>query len=192
MTEDEKITSALGRVERRVKNLLHRYDKLKRLIVEKKWTGDEETRIWLQQFSVGKGMDVCCGDFLIDDNATGVDFDYHKIGIDKFMEGDEINDESPEAMDYIVSNYIDTFENPFKLFTSWHRLLKPGGTLAFSCRNADVFSETDSPGPLKNRNRHCLYTPKLIRFYLDRLGFDTKIIELFDEEKTIRVMARKK
>ena len=180
--------SALARVDRRVSNLLARYEKLKRL-VDRGWTGDEETRIWLQQFAIGKGMDICCGDFLISEDAIGVDHDYHKIGLDKFMEGDGINDETPESMDYIVSNYIDTFDSPFKVLTSWHRLLKSGGVLAFSCRNAEAFDE--AAGPLSNRNRRSLYSPKIVAFYLNRLGFKVDRLELTDNNKTIRVKATK-
>jgi len=189
MTEEEKIQSAYSRIDRRVTKLLHRYEKLKRLVLEQKWTGGEEDRLWLEQFAIGSGMDICCGDFIIGEDSIGVDSNEAKIAADKHYSGDEITDESYESMDYIISNYIDTFSDPFKLFTCWYRLLKVNGILAFTCRNAEAFS--DSPGPLKNRNRHCLYSPKIIRFYLHRLGFDPKIIELSDEDKSIRVMAKK-
>jgi len=189
MTKEERIQSALKRVNRRVEILLHRYDKLKRLIINDGWTGAEEDRIWLEQFAIGVGMDICCGDFVIGENSIGVDGDYHKIGLDKFTSGDDITDESADSMDYIVSNYIDAFDSPFKAFTCWHRLLKTDGTLAFTCRNAEVF-ETDK-GPLENRNRRCLYTPKLIKFYMHRLGFTPVVIELSEGGKSIRVAARK-
>lgn len=191
MEEKERIQSAYKRIDRRVKKLLRKYEKLKRLIVDHKWTGGEEDRVWLEQFTLGIGMDICCGDFVIGENSVGVDPAEGMIGADKQITGDEITDESYNSMDYIVSNYVDVFSDPFKVFTSWHRLLKSGGTLAFICRNSDAFSASESPGPLKNKNRHCLYTPNIVRFYLDRLGFDPKIIELSDDGRSIRTMAKK-
>ena len=192
MTEEQRIASAMARVDRRVTKLLTKYEKLKRLILNRKWTGGEEDRIWLEQFAVGDGMDICPGDFVIGENSIGIDPSDGMIGADRQMSGDEISYEEPGSLDYIVSNYIDVFPDPFKMFRGWHTLLKRGGTLAFTCRNADAFDELATPcGPLENKNRHCLYTPKIVGFYLRRFDFEPKIIGLSEEGKSIRVMAKK-
>jgi SAM-dependent methyltransferase len=162
---------------------------MKRLILEQKWTGGEEDRVWLEQFAVGAGMDICPGDFIIGENSVGVDPADNMICADKQISGDEITGEDPETLDYIVSNYIDVFPTPFKFFREWHRILKVGGVLAFTCRNADAFD--DKLGPLANKNRHSLYTPKIVRFYLTRLLFEVKTIELSEGGKSIRVAAKK-
>jgi hypothetical protein len=190
MTENERVASAMKRVDRRVNKLLRKYERMKRLILEQKWTGGEEDRVWLEQFAIGVGMDICPGDFIIGENSIGVDPADNMICADKQISGDEITDESYNSMDYIVSNYLDVFSDPFKVLVSWHRLLKPGsGTLAFTCRNADAFN--DERGPLANKNRKALYTPKIVKFYLNRLGFTVKIVELSEGGKSIRVMAKK-
>jgi len=189
MTEEERVQSAYKRVDRRVTKLLRKYERMKRLILEQKWTGGEEDRAWLEQFAIGVGMDICCGDFVIGEDSIGVDPSEGMIGADKQISGDDITDESYNSMDYIVTNYIDVFTDPFKVLTGWHRLLKPGGTLAFTCRNADAFD--DDRGPLANKNRKSLYTPRTVKFYLHRLGFKVSVVELSEGGKSIRIMAKK-
>ena len=190
MTEEEKLESVCKRVDRRLDRIKHRCEKVKRRVLKRKEVSGEEDRIWLDKFTVGFGYDICTGDFQTGESSIGIDIN-KTIPADKHISGDEIVDEESERMDYIVCNYIDTFSDTFKVLREWHRILKVGGTLAFVCRNSEAFSIFESPGPLKNRNRHCLYTTKIVRFYLDRLGFDPKIIELSDGGKSIRVMAKK-
>lgn len=177
--------SMYARLDRTLVRVQKRISKAKRLIDADR-IGGEAGRIWLDQYAKGKGLDVCSGDFLIGD-ADGVDGDRKCLGaLDFRLEGaGNLTSISSEEMDFVVTNYIEVFSDLIGALNEWHRVLKPGGILAFVCSNADA-RETN---PLGNRKKQTLLTPKLARFYLDRTGF--KVIDLECVDAELRVMAKK-
>ena len=139
---------------------------------------------WLESFAQGpNGFNMGCGEIPVGD-SEGVDM-ILTLGAWKgvaFCPMDDMYEYKAEVCDYIISNYIESSPNPCKLFTEWHRLLKPGGKVAILCKDADQYSD-NSIGPLKRSGRgaikkHCCYTAKTIRFYLQFCEFTVDSIEV--------------
>ena len=155
-------------------------------LVESGVLGGEEDRIWLDQFAVGEGLDICCGDFTIK-GAKGVDVNAHKIGVNFLCKGDELSFQESDSLDFLVTNYLDVFPNVLKVLNEWHRVLKPKGVLAIVCCNFDAY---DGPkGPLANKHRVSLFNARSLRFYLERAGFGS--IEIVPHEKVLRAKGQK-
>ena len=139
--------------------------------------GGEDDREWLDQFTRGKGIDVCCGDFLIGD-GPGLDLDPKKLGSSIFfVSAERLTNIDPESLDYIVCNYLDVMPHVLDVLKNWGRVLKPGGTLGLVVRNADSY--TNPLGPLENKNRSTLFNPRILRFYLERMGFQVERMESY-------------
>lgn len=175
----------LNRLADREEALRNRLDKLKRLIRLGK-LGGEENRIWLDTFANGTGLDICCGDFPVR-GATGVDANPEKLGAAYFGNGDELYHIDTETQDFIVTNYIDALPSVLGALFEWHRVLKPGGVLAFTCCNVDAYP--DDLGPLQNHNRLHAFNGKGIRAYLARANYVD--IEVTEFQQFLRVTARK-
>ena len=179
------------RIQNRLNTIQERADKLKKYIEKCKAEGGdtgEKDRQWLDQFAIGNGLDIACGDFPIT-GADGVDGDLKKIGADYYHEGDELVFQQPGSLDFIVSNYLDAFPNPLKALNEWYRTLKVDGVLAVVVRDADAYDNDD--GPLANLHRNVLYTEKIIRQYFYRSGFRF-ITCTKTENKTLRCRGVKK
>jgi len=139
--------------------------------------GSEEDRQWLDQFARGIGFDIACGDFLIGDvvQALGVDGAPKMLGTDYWSEGDDLSFQPADTLDYIVTNYLDGMPAPLKALSEWRRCIKPGGTIAVVCRDAEVYN---SPmGALENARRQSCYTATTLKNYLYRAGFKKVKIE---------------
>lgn len=178
------------RLTRREETLKKRIEKVRRWVDAGK-IGGEEDRYWLAEQVKGLkyGLDICAGDFPIKEEAIGIDTDWHVIGAEfTFFSGDELSRYGGQEVDYIVSNHVEAFPNPLKLFNEWHRVLKPGGVIAFVCADADKYQ--DNLGPFCNKHRLSIYTKKTVKNYLTRAGFVEMII-LEGLSKSIRVKAYK-
>lgn len=187
MPSEEYKQKMHDRIDYRKDEFLVRVARLRRKINEG-ILGGEEDRIWLDQYAKGKGLDICCGDFLVRD-AEGVDPSIDKIGPTYFhIMGDELIYHDGGELDFITCNYFDAFPNVLKTLNEWMRVLKPGGTLAIIVRDSEKY--TDRAGPMANKNRVSCYTPFTIKCYLERAGFDVMSVEE-GEEKSLRVLSKK-
>ncbi len=184
------------RLDRRVDLMRERADECIQRFVDKltdeaaKVT--EEDRLWLDQFAIGNGLDIACGDFLIgdDEQAVGVDGDRRYIGADFHVEGDELVFQSPETLDYVVTNYLEGMPNPLNALNEWWRVLRPGGTLAIVCRDANSYPDKYEKGALSNGSRQTTYTTVTLGHYLYRAGFTDYKFEVVGQ--AIRASAVKK
>ncbi len=150
----------------------------------------ERDRLWLDQFAVGDGLDICCGDFLIGD-SVGVDCNRHYLGADYLQQGDELTFQRSEGLDFIVTNYLEAMPSTLNAFNEWYRCLKPGGRLALVCRNADQYSLKNPLGALDNRKRQTTYTSTTLSHYMYRADFVEVVIEE-TEHGTLRAAAVKR
>lgn len=155
-------------------------------------TGVERESIeWLSQFANGNGLDIACGDVLVP-GAMGIDPNDRLgayLGI-VGSSGDALDGVDSGVMDYVVTNYPETFVAPLKAFREWHRVLKPGGTLAIICVDGD------DPGYMKkhmgvlgNSRRKCCFTKNVLRYYLERCSFGE--INMVNHQDTIRTHCKK-
>lgn len=163
---EKKLASMKARLEVRRDKLNKRIDKVIRTEVTEKNSGGEDLRVWLDQFVKGTGVDICCGNFLI--GETGVDSSAYVVGNDYNFSGEDLSTFEPDTMDYIVCNYFDCFDSPLKALNEWWRTLKPGGTLAFICTNAECHP---LEGTLLNGKRRFLYTPHTITQFMNKVKF---------------------
>lgn len=183
-----------GVLDRRVKWVTERADKIKRRYIDKLEQGvhlEQYDRYWLEQQipKGGAGLDIACGDFVIGDDTAGVDGDRKMLGMDYFSEGDELSFQEPEKLDYIVTNYLEAFPSALKVLNEWWRCLKPEGILAIVCRDADEY--TSDKGPLDNGRRQTLYNDKILSMYLYRAGFRVVKVAKNRDNKTLRARAIK-
>jgi len=145
-------------------------------------------KTWLEQFVVGRGLDIACGDFPIV-GARGVDIRYAATGYDRLCEGDNLVFQDSNSLDFIVTNWFEVFPDPLKALGEWYRCLKEGGVLALVCRDVLLY---DSPkGPLESRHRSNVYCKKTLSMYLYKVGFKEVIVEEYPETKALRAKAIK-
>ena len=158
--------------------------------------GEDSHKIWLEQFAIGKGLDICSGHIPMR-NTEGVDSTWWNKKSNSGalgplchvnVEGDDLGGLDKNYLDFIVTNYFDTFSSPLKALNEWHRVLKPGGTLAIVCSNAEKY--TGLKGPLSVRWRANVQTATTIRFYLGKAEFDVKSVE--EAGTALHVVAKKK
>jgi SAM-dependent methyltransferase len=148
----------------------------------------EVIREWLEKFAVGNGLDICVGDFPISEGAIGIDGDDRKLGAHYNIAGDELTPIKSNELDYVVTNYLDCFPNPLHTLQEWHRVIKPGGRLAFACCNAMRY--WDNPeGALQNRHRLSAFVPLTVQHLLARAEF--KDIMITEHNKHLLVSAVK-
>ncbi len=142
-------------------------------------------RKWLRKYAVGKGANLCCGDFTIGD-SVGLDADWEKLATDLWCNADRPPFEDG-AIDYVLTNYLECFPDTVTALRNWSQALRPGGVFAIVCRNSDAY--TNPAGPLDNHRRvHC-FNLKTLSFYLSRAGFRVKEHEI--DGKELRVAAIK-
>lgn len=183
------------RLNRRIEVITHRVERVKRGYIEQcKRRGvapGEEDRRWLDQFAVGNGLDIACGDFLVGDgdSAQGVDGHERMVGTDYWSEGDELSFQEPGKLDFIVTNYLDGFPTPLKALNEWHRCLRVGGVIAIVCRDADTYKEP--AGPLGNLRRQSVFTAVTLPQYLHRAGFRDIKCGKNSKENVLRCHAKK-
>lgn len=161
-----------GLVDRRVKFCKDRADK-----IMEKWgrrldtplpLGLKEDRDFLVQYAVGDGVDVCCGDFLIED-SVGVDTRRTVLGADFHFSAETLSFAKPETCDYVVSNYLEAVPNTIGALNEWYRVLKNGGTLAMICRDAEQYVQPE--GALVSSHRQHTFNKTTLSHYMHRSGF---------------------
>jgi len=183
--------SMIIRLDKRLETMKNRVESVKNTYLKNinfdETDAGESERIWLDQFAVGKGLDVCCGDFLVGD-AYGVDGDSKALGVDLISRGDSLSLQKSGELDFIVTNYLDGFSDPIKTLNEWWRCLKVGGTLAVVCRNSEIYK--DSLGPLANGKRGSCYTDRILTFYLTRAGFKVTSVDK-SQYGNLRALAKK-
>lgn len=180
----------LERINRRKEQFLKDFERVERAIHKDK-VGGEANRLWIEDQIKGlsKGLDICCGDMLMGENSIGVDGGIRRIGPVWHYSGDAlINVDNADNMEYVITNYIEAFVDVFKALREWHRILIPGGILAFACADADKY--LDDIGPFCNPHRNNVFTKKTIIFYLTKAQFKDIYIE-DGEELSMRVRCRK-
>ena len=159
-------------VDRRIKHVTERADK-----IMLKWgrrldapipAGLVEDREFLEKYAIGDGVDVCCGDFLIED-AVGVDTRRTVAGADFHFSADTLSFTKPNTLDYVVSNYLEAVPNTIGALNEWYRCLKPGGTLAMICRDSDQYIQLE--GALTSGHRQHTFSKVTIKHYMYRSGF---------------------
>lgn len=187
----EKILKRLDLVE---KILLARINRYRRLVKDGSQDEPEEHRIWIEEMIKryvpnGRGLDICCGDFPICvGEIEGVDTAADVLGLYWRVSGDELTFCEPNTLDYLVTNYLESFPNTVKALNEWHRVLKDTGVLVLVMQNADSYSVT-SVGPLGNKKKMHCFTPTTVLFYLHRCGFVVETRELIGD--VIRLVAKK-
>lgn len=172
------------RLQRRKDKLISYIDKLIRK-VDAGILGGEPGRIWLDQFAIGNGVNLCCGDFPIGD-SLGIDGDPAKIAIDIWGLADHYTGEL-DPLDFVVTNYLECFPDPLGILKSWSSRIRQGGVFAAVACNVDRYENFS--GPLANPRRLNCFSPAALKFYFERAGFIVKVLEL--EDKEIRIMGEK-
>lgn len=162
-----------------------------RRAIEKGVLGEdsEEIRSWIERYAVGKGLDICAGDFPIGEQSDGIDPDIRKLGNHYNISGDELTPYANGELDYVVTNYFDCFPNPLHTLQEWNRVIRVGGTLAFACCNATEYESSGPLGPLVNGNRLSAFTKPTILCLLARAGFVS--VEVTKHNKHLFVKATK-
>ena len=177
-------------LDRRLQALKDRADFIyarhgKRLDNEK--PGARSNREFLEKHAVGVGVDVCCGDFLIE-GAVGVDSAQAALGADYHCRGDDLAFSKANELDYVVTNYLEALPSTLKALNEWYRCLKAGGTLALVCMDADSY--TNREGAMQNRSRLHTFSKVTIAQYLSRAGFSGIEVETTSWH-SLHVTARK-
>ena len=180
----------LDRLERRTEAYLAKAEKLKKFILSDDCSEEaEDIREWLEKFCIGVGLDICCGYFPVADDAIGVDSDTSLVGIDWHLRGDELTPVRGNELDYIVTNYFDVFPNPIAALQEWHRAVREGGCLAFTCANADEYK--GHSGALANPRRTMTYTEQPIRHLLERTGWGDIVVVARNKNLLLSAYKRK-
>ena len=176
----------IEQIKKRKEDLEVYYNRLVRQI-ESGQMGGYEDRAFLAKYAIGQGLDCMCGDFLIGD-SVGIDMDKAKIGASFFLvDATKLTQIPDNSQDFIVSNYLDAVPNVIETLINWRRVLKTGKVLALAVRNADTYIR--DRGPLENLKRLQCFTPRTLKFYLHRAGFEQFHYEV--ENSSLRVAAKK-
>lgn len=164
---EARLASMKRRVEDRRTYINAKMDKVLRREVTEKNLGGEELRLWLEKFTLHHttGVDICCGNFLVG-NSIGIDSAFDVIGNHYNFRGDDLTTFAANSLEYVVCDYFDCFDSPLKVLNEWHRALKPGGKVAFTCSNAECYPDT---GDLLNGKRRFLYTQHTITQFVNKV-----------------------
>lgn len=174
-----------ARIDMRVEKIIAHAQRVKREIDGGRVAG-EEGRIWLEQFCVGVGVQLCAGDFSIAD-AIGVDTELRALGMDLWAYADRFTHDLP-PLDYVVTNCLEMFPDTLRMLTEWGRMMKADGVWAIVARDAEEYEE--DAGPMVNPRRMTCFTITTLRCHLARAGFEIFKWENFGKE--LRVAARKR
>ncbi len=166
-----------GIVDRRVAFYKKRADK-----IIAKWgrrldtplpVGLVEDREYLEHYAKGDGVDICCGDFLIED-SIGVDKRRSVLGADFHFSAETLSFAKLDSCDYVVSNYLETVPNTIGALNEWYRVLKPGGVLAMICRDAEQYIQLE--GALVSGHRQHTFNKTTLKHYMYRAGFMNVVV----------------
>jgi SAM-dependent methyltransferase len=195
MSEEERKTCH-ERLDSYEKAVMERIKEVRSRIDRGYYRDDAGHKIWLEGFVKGRGLDICCGNIPMM-GAEGVDAEYYGFprqgsgGLGPLchlrQSGDSLPHFSCKEIDFIISNYLEALPSPLGTLNEWHRILKPGGTLALVVANAEKY-DTEL-GPFCNKNKCNIFTTITIRLYLKRAGFEE--IQVEEYENAIRVSAKR-
>ena len=172
------------RLDARKEKLISFIDRLHRM-VDAGQLGGESGRIWLDQYAIGVGVNLCCGDFSVG-NSLGIDNDPEKIAIDIWGLADHYYNDMP-PLDFVVTNYLECFPDPLGVLKNWNKKLKPGGIFAVVACNTDMYA--NPAGPLANPRRLNCFSTLTLKAYFQAAGFKVEKVDL--EDKELRIMGRK-
>lgn len=183
MVSDEEKKAQHAELDVREERIKALFGRLRRQIDQGLLSGSAG-RKWLRQYAVGKGANLCCGDFTIGD-SIGIDADWEKLATDLWCNADRPPFEDG-TIDYVLTNYLECFPDTLQMMSNWTKALRQGGVFAIVCRNADAY---DNSNPLDNRRRAQCWNLQTLSFYLGRAGFRVKTHEI--DGKELRVAAIK-
>jgi len=151
---------------------------------------------WLESFCQGIGFNMGCGEISIGD-SLGVDRLLTLATFDgaAFCDMEDLWHYEEGCADYIVSNYIEGAQCPARMFAEWYRVLKPGGTLAIICGDADgTHYSLTSSGPLSRSRKGGIkkfscFSESTLRFHLNFAKFNVDSIEV--DGHVLKVVASK-
>ena len=174
-----------------LQGLFDRQMKKARAIADIRWQHDSD-RVWLEQFAKGQGLDICCGHFPIA-NAMGVDTGFTVGVLTGFMAESRNLKISDNRCDFIITNYVDQLPGILEVFDEWHRVLVPGGILAFTCADGHAEEFIKRPkGSLSNSHRVNVFTDITIRYFLERAKFENvEVNKSNSENSSLRVKCNK-
>ena len=150
---------------------------------------------WLQQFAVGTGYELAAGNFpcLMADGSGFVRSISLGIEAGNFngirRDGTDLSIIPSNTLDFIITNYFETFEYPIRVLLEWNRVLKTGSTLAMILMDTEHKDYDKRCGPLTSPRRMNCYTSLTIQRYLERAEFRQVTTEKYDH--TLRVKAVK-
>ena len=182
MNEREKLHA---RLDQRFEYIKQLFERMHGMIDLGELDGTEPGREWLEQWCVGRGVQLCPGDFSIGD-SIGIDMDQKKLALDYWGYVDFFPGESC-SLDYVVTNYLEVHPDTNAILAEYASALKKGGKFAVVCRDADSYE--NGVGPLKNNRRAHCFSLKTLTCYLARAGLKVKEFERVGQE--LRVMATK-
>jgi SAM-dependent methyltransferase len=140
---------------------------------------------WLQKYAVGHGVDIASGSFptaLADGTDTVISVD-GVMTLGNMFNGfitnaDRLTAIPTDSLDFVVSNYLDGMHYPMQCLIEWHRVIKPGGTIALIVANAEHDRYNSRYGPLSNPRRVNAFTKLTLKFYLERAEFKDITVEV--------------
>ena len=153
---------------------------------------------WLQQFAIGHGFDIACGNYptmLADESGPvpGID-ERDVVGsvLGGFVESArKLMAVDSDSCDFIISNHLEGLPHLVETLNNWYRVLKPGGVMAVMTLDAeaDRFKEGSAfksryakdRGPLGNPRVLNAFTKTILHQYLARCGLQRITIEVDDD-----------
>lgn len=186
MTAADYRASMKDKIDLRCEQIIAHAQRVKREIDGGRIAG-EEGRIWLEQFCLGHGLQLCGGDFVIGDSIA-VDTELRALAMDLWAYADRFHGDAVAPLDYVVTNCLELFPDTLRMLTEYGRMLKPEGVFAVVARDAQAYEE--AAGPLENPRRVSCFTITTLRCYFSRAGFEVFAWENYGKE--LRVAARRK
>ncbi len=166
LSEADRMAAIKRRLDKRREYFNAKMDRVIRQEMKKASPG-EYVRAWIDKHAQGLGLDICCGNYPVD-NAIGVDSAYDVLGNNFNFRGDNLASFTKESFNFVACNYFDCFDNPLKVLNEWHRVLKPQGKVILVASNADCYDSSDLP---LNGKRQFLYTPHTISLFMHKIGW---------------------
>ena len=129
---------------------------------------DADSRAYLEQIAIGRGLDIGCGEKIIGDHSTGVDSDPETCP-DIIAEMDCLGF-ADNSQDYIVSSHcLEHHADTLSVLQEWYRVIRPGGKIGIAVPHGEYASYL-SLGLSKDKHKQ-LFTERTLDKYLMSVGF---------------------